>query len=448
MSRLKKIYICTNCGHKEIKWQGRCPSCGAWNSFEEDVISEPSKKMAFKPITDFSSPPLKLSEIKSEPAIKKPIGVDELDRVLDGGTVKGQIILVAGVPGIGKSTLMLSIASSAASKGNEVLYVSGEESLTQISHRAERMSIKEPNITLFSETDITKIIQLINDSNFSFLIIDSIQTLYHPEVPSVPSTPLQIKYVTSEIIKIAKSKNITTFILAHVTKDGEIAGPKLLEHMVDTVLYFEADVSGPYRILRSFKNRFGSVDEIGIFELNDKGIFSTNLQIDSSHLTPLSGRTYTCIIEGKRAFIIRVEALVSRTFYPYPKRVFSSIDPNYAQILLASVEKNTRFKFDSYDVYINIPTAFKTKDRASDLAVCASVISSLTDTKLAQPTAFIGEVGMLGQIYPVPYIPKRINELEKTGFKKIIIPNTKEKIDSKSEIIKISHISEIEGFFK
>ncbi len=447
MSRLKKIYICTNCGHKEIKWQGRCPSCGEWNSFEEDVISEPSKKATFH-LTDFSSSPLKLSEVKSQPIIKKPTGVDELDRVLDGGTVDGQIILIAGVPGIGKSTLMLSLASSAALKGNDVLYVSGEESLTQISHRAQRMSIKEPNITLLSETNITKIIQLINDSHFSFLIIDSIQTLYHPDVPSVPSTPLQIKYVTSEIIKTAKTKNITTFILAHVTKDGEIAGPKLLEHMVDTVLYFEADVNGPYRILRSFKNRFGSVDEIGIFELNDKGIFSTNIQIDSSHLTPLAGRTHTCIIEGRRPFIIRVEALVSKTFYPYPKRVFSSIDPSYAQILLASVEKNTRFKFDSYDVYINIPTAFKTKDRASDVAVCASVISSLTDTNLAQPTAFIGEVGMLGQVYPVQYISKRINELEKNGFKRIIIPNTKEKVDSKSEIIKISHISEIERFFK
>ncbi|MGC8866967.1 MAG: DNA repair protein RadA [Elusimicrobiales bacterium] len=448
MTKLKKIYICTNCGHKEIKWQGKCPSCGAWNSFEEDVIASPSKKTQIKQLTDFSSPPIRLSDIKSQAIEKKPTGIAELDRVLDGGTIGGQIILVGGVPGIGKSTLMLSVASSFASNKNEVLYVSGEESLTQISHRAERISVKNSQITILCESDITKIIQAIDNLNCSLLIIDSIQTLYHPEIPSSPSSPLQIRYVTSEIIKAAKSKNIVTFILAHVTKEGDIAGPKLLEHMVDTVLYFEADVKGPYRILRSFKNRFGSVDEIGIFELNDKGIFSSHIEITPSEITPIAGKTHTCIVEGTRAFITRIEALVSRTFYPYPKRVFYSIDSNYAQILLASIEKNTRFKLESYDVYINIPTAFKTKDKASDLAVCGAVLSSLTNTKLPKSTAFIGEVGMLGQVYPVSYITKRINELEKNGFKMVIIPDVKEKIDSKIEIIKISHISEIERFFQ
>lgn len=449
MNRFKKIYICSECGHKEIKWQGKCPQCGSWNSFEEDVIEEKttnSKKTT--QLTDFSTPPQRLSEIKTLKITKEPTSIEELDKVLDGGTVKGQIILIAGVPGIGKSTLMIELASAYAKKNKEVLYISGEESLNQIALRAERLNIRENKITLLCETDIIKIVDVIRNINPDILIIDSIQTLYHSQIPSSPASPLQIKSVTSEIMKISKNKNITTFILAHVTKEGDIAGPKILEHMVDTVLYFETDMKTPYRVLRSFKNRFGSVDEIGIFEINEKGIFSTSTYTPDDFTLPLAGKTFSCLIEGTRAFITRVEALVTRSFYPYPKRVFSSIDSNYAQILLASIEKNTTLKFDTFDVYINIPTPFKTKDRSSDLAICASIISSLKNIKLSPDTAFIGEVGMLGQIYTVNFIQKRINELEKNGFKKIILPYTKDKITSNIKTIHISHISELEALLK
>lgn len=445
MSKFKRIYICSECGNKEIKWQGRCPQCGSWNSFVEDVIEEKTKKTNIKTLTEFSTPPYKLTEIKTINLEKQKTGIDELDRVLDNGIVEGQIILVAGIPGIGKSTLMLEIASSFAQKNKNVLYVSGEENLNQIALRAERLSIKDKNITILCETDITKINELVNELKPNLLIIDSIQTLYHPDISSTTATPLQIKVITSEIIKIAKTKNITTFILAHVTKEGDIAGPKIVEHMVDTVLYFESDLKTNYRVLRSFKNRFGSVDEIGIFEINEKGIFSASIYSLSEEQSSLPGKTFTCIIEGSRPFITRVEALVNRTFYPYPKRVFSSIDTNYAQILIASIEKNTKIKLDTHDVYINLPTPFKTKDRACDLSICASIISSIKEIKTDPQTAFIGEVSMLGEIYKVSFLQKRINELEKNGFKQIIIPKTKDKITTKTKIIEISHISELQN---
>lgn len=447
MGKFKRIYICSECGHKEIKWQGRCPECGAWNSFVEEVVEESSNKsQKIRQITDFSTPPKRLSEIKTLKITKEPTTIDELDKVLDGGIVPGQIILIAGVPGIGKSTLMLEIASVYAKRDKEVLYVSGEESINQIATRAERLNIKENRITILCETDIEKIIETINKINPAVLIIDSIQTIYTSDIPSSPATPLQIKYATSEIVKISKTKEIITFILAHVTKEGDIAGPKILEHMVDTVLYFETDMKTPYRVLRSFKNRFGSVDEIGIFEINEKGISSASTYNQEDLNTSLAGKTFSCLIEGTRAFITRVEALVVRSFFPYPKRVFSSIDSNYAQILLASIEKNTTLKFDTFDVYINIPTPFKTKDRASDLAVCAAVISSLKNIKIPPDTAFMGEVGMLGQIYSVSYLQKRINELEKNGFKNIVLPYTKDKINSSIKTIFLSHISELEAF--
>ena len=448
MSKFKKIYRCSECGHKVVKWQGRCPQCQAWNTLEEDVEeTNTTTKKAFQ-LSDFSSPPQRLSDIKISKVVKEPTAIDELDKALNGGTVEGQIILIAGVPGIGKSTLMLQLASAYAKKNREVLYVSGEESINQIALRAERLNIKEDRITIFCQTDITKIIETINDLKPNVLIIDSIQTLYHPEIPSAAATPLQIKYVTSEILKVAKGKNITTFILAHVTKEGEIAGPKILEHMVDTVLYFESDMKTPYRVIRSFKNRFGSVDEIGIFEMKENGIFSASSYTPDDFNYPLAGKTFTCLVEGTRAFITRVESLLTRTFYPYPKRVFSSIDSNYAQILLASIEKNTTLRFDTFDVYLNIPTPFRTKDRASDLAVCAAVISSLKNIKVPPDTAFIGEVGMLGQIYPVNFIQKRINELEKNGFKNLIIPQMKDKITTNIKINYISHISSLENFLK
>ncbi|MEF3279407.1 MAG: DNA repair protein RadA [Elusimicrobiota bacterium] len=443
--KLKKIYICSKCGASHYKWQGQCSECGQWNTLIEEVIEEKTKTARKKAIVDFSTQSYRLKDIKTEDAQKIATDIEEFDRVLSGGVVKGQIILIGGVPGIGKSTLVLEIADKLASKDMEVFYVSGEESPQQISLRAKRIGISNNKITIASQTDISEIIKEVNIINPQILIIDSIQTLYHPQFPSSSSSPIQIRECTSELIKIAKTKNITVFILGHVTKEGELAGPKLLEHMVDTVLYFESEKSGEYRILRTFKNRFGNIDEIGIFEMTEKGIISSNSytkqMIDDA---AISGKTYTAIYEGSRAMIIRVESLVSRSFYPYPKRIFSSIDSNYAQILLASIEKNTPLKFDSYDVYINIHSGFKTKDRSIDLSVCAGIISSIKDILIDNQTAFIGEVGMLGQVYPSNYTSKRIIELERNGFNKIFISSRiRETINSKVQIIKISDISSL-----
>jgi DNA repair protein RadA/Sms len=443
--KLKKIYICSKCNTRYPKWQGMCDNCNSWNTLVEDVVEETTKSPKKKSILDFSTDTYKLNDISSLDLSKTPTGIDEFDRVIGGGVVQGQIILIGGIPGIGKSTLVIEIADKLAKKDLDVFYVSGEESPQQLAQRAKRLGIVNDRITVASQTDISKIIEEISNINPQILIIDSIQTLYHPEFPSSSGSPIQIRECASELIKIAKTKNITVFVLGHVTKEGELAGPKLLEHMVDTVLYFENDRSGVYRILRTFKNRFGAVDEIGIFEMTDKGIFSSTSYSESiMDDEALSGKIYSATYEGTRPIIVRIESLLTRSFYPYPKRVFSAIDANYAQILLASIEKNTPLKFDSYDVYINIRSGFKTKDRGIDLGICASIISSVKDLPIDNHTAFLGEVGMLGQIYPSIFMSKRVVELERMGFKKIYIPMSyREVINSKSTIIKVSDIKNL-----
>lgn len=443
--KLKKIYICSKCGSKHLKWQGQCSECGEWNSLVEDVVEESTKTSKKRSIVELSTNRFKLKEIAAQNLNKISTDIKEFDRVLTGGVVLGQTVLIGGVPGIGKSTLIMEIADKLASKNLEVLYISGEESPQQLAQRAKRLDITDEKITVASITDISEIIKTINEINPNVLIVDSIQTLYHPQYPSSTASPVQIRECANELVKIAKTKNIIVFILGQVTKEGDFAGPKLLEHMVDTVLYFENDKDELYRILRTFKNRFGTVDEIGIFEMTEKGLVSKS-DYESSFLndTPSPGASFSATYEGTRPVIIKVEALVNRSFYPYPKRIFSSIDSNYAQILLASIEKNTPVKFDSYDVYINVKSGFKTKDRALDLAVCASAISSIKEIPIDSKTAFIGEVGMLGYVYPAIAMSKRIAELERIGFKKIIISSkTSETLKTKTEIIKIERIAEL-----
>ena len=443
--KLKKIYICSKCGAKYPKWQGQCVECGEWNTLVEDVEEQETKKAVRKSIIELSSKKYKLKEIKDESLDKIKTDIEEFDRVISGGIVKGQTILIGGVPGIGKSTLIMEVAAGLSNKGLDVLYISGEESPHQIAQRAKRLNIDSDRIILASITDISEIINQVNELKPDSLIVDSIQTIYHPQFPSSTASPVQIRECAMELIKIAKTKQIPVFILGQVTKEGDLAGPKLLEHMVDTVLYFENDRYGIYRILRTFKNRFGAIDEIGIFEMRQEGLISSktynqNILSDDN----LAGKTYSATYEGTRPIIMSVEALVNRSFYPYPKRIFSSIDSNYAQILLASIEKNTPLKFDTYDVYLNLNSGFKTKDRGIDLAVCSAVISSIKEIPLTNKTAFIGEVGMLGQIYPATLIQKRISELERAGFNKIVLSaNTNEKINSTAQIIKLKNISEL-----
>lgn len=446
--KFRKIYICSNCGAKYLKWQGQCDECGSWNSLVEDVEKEEVKKKEKKAIVEFSSRRYLLKDISTKPLEKINTGIDEFDRVLTGGVIKGQVVLVGGIPGIGKSTLMMEIAGSFASKGFLVLYISGEESPHQLSQRADRLGIRNDKIIVESITDISEIIKEIDEIKPDIVIVDSIQTIYHPEFGSSPSSPLQIRECSWEFVKLAKSRDIIFFLLGQVTKEGEFAGPKLLEHIVDTVLYFENDKTGGYRILRSFKNRFGNIDEIGIFEMTEKGLISSNNYIDRLvKENNMPGKAYSVSYEGSRSIIISVEALVNRSFYPYPKRVFSLIDSNYAQILLASIEKNTPLRFDNYDVYLNLNSGFKTKDRGIDLAIIASVISSLKDISLPQSTVFIGEVGMLGQIYSAIAMQKKILEVERAGFKRVVISSgVRDLLNTSLEIIKINNIAMLYKF--
>lgn len=420
--------------------------CGEWNSLIEDVIEkQTTNKKERKSIVDFSTNVFKIKDIQIANDNKITTDILEFDRVLSGGVLKGQTILIGGIPGIGKSTLILEAAKGLAQKKLDVLYISGEESPQQIATRAKRLKIEDEKISIASITDITDIIKNINEINPSVVIVDSIQTIYHPSFPSSPSSPIQISHCTSELVKIAKNKNIILFIVGQVTKEGEFAGPKLLEHMVDTVLYFENDRSGIYRILRTFKNRFGNVDEIGIFEMKEEGLISTqNYSTALIDDTKLAGKTYTATQEGTRSIIIRIESLVNKSFYPYPKRVFSSIDNNYAQLLIAAIEKNTPLKFDTFDIYVNVYSGFKTKDRAIDLAICASIISSIKEISIPLKTAFIGEVAILGQIYPTSFIAKKINELERSGFNTIITSSKlNEKINTPLKIIKIDNLNSL-----
>ena len=438
--KLKKIYICSSCGAKYNKWQGQCNECGKWNTLIEDVIEEEIKKTSKKrTLINLSSNVVNLNEIFLKNIERIPTNIEEFDRVIGGGVVRGQTILIGGVPGIGKSTLILQIANSLSLNNMKVLYISAEESQYQILERAKRIDVKSNNIYIASLTDLNDIIKSIDDIEPEVVIIDSIQMITHPQSAGLTGGPSNIKAVTEDLVRIAKLKNIVIFIVGQVTKEGDFAGPKFLEHLVDTVLYFENDREGVFRVLRTFKNRFGSVDEIGIFEMKEKGLVSSyNFSMISNDI--VAGKTYSSVYEGTRAILVSVEALVNRSFYPYPKRIFSFIDPTYSQILLASIEKNTPIKFDTYDVYINIRSQFKTKDKGIDLAVCASLIGSIKDIIFDNKTAFIGEVSMLGEIYPSLFLSKRISEIERNGFKKVYVPYTKEKIETNLEVIKVKNI--------
>lgn len=446
--KFKKVFICSACGYVHYKWQGQCASCGKWNTLVEDVLAEKTKAESKKiSITDFSSPAVTLDKAYETKLEKISSGINEFDRVLGGGIISGQVLLLAGPPGIGKSTLMLEAADGfSKSKNEKILYASGEESVSQIFSRANRLEIKNPDIILLSETNLLTIIENIKKYKPNLLILDSIQTVYHPDIPSSSGSITQIKECAWELLKIAKQNSITLFILGHITKEGELAGPKILEHMVDTVLYFDSERTGIYRILRAYKNRFGDANEIGIFEMTSKGLISADNYFNaiSEEKENLAGRAHTILFEGSRPILSKVEVLANRTFYPYPKRVFTGMDSNRAQILIAAIEKSTQLSFNTLDIFASIAGGFKTSDTAIDLAFCAGLYSSIKDIPLPYNWAFIGEVGILSQLYSVPNISRRINEAVRLGFKKIFIPqSSKLENASKAEIVKVKDIKQL-----
>ncbi len=422
--KFKTVFVCNQCGFETPKWVGKCPDCGAWNSLNEEVKAQEGKKPAgtrTRSFTDFSSDVVKLSESKSVQEERIPTHISEFDRLLGGGLVKGQLTLLAGAPGIGKSTLMLQVAAQ-LSNTKKVLYISGEESINQIAGRAQRLGVNGENIFLHCETDIQKIVQSVQNVKPDVLILDSIQTVYHPEFTSSAGTVAQVRECTSELVRLCKPLGIITFVLGHVTKDGELAGPKILEHMVDCVLYFDTEKDNVLRLLRPHKNRFGSTGEIGLFKMTGNGLQSVDDPSEyfasSSRQKALKGRAYSLALEGSRPLLTEIQALVSPTHYPYPRRVATGVDLNRCLVLFAALEKHIGLPLENKDIYVSLAGGVKLKDPALDLAICAAVISSCKDISLPYNHVFMAEVGILGQAAKVPLIDRRLEEAQRLGFLK------------------------------
>ncbi len=444
MAKPSTVFVCSNCGNESSKWFGRCPACNEWNTcYEEKINLKSSGKSASKK----TATTVKLDDVKKQDIVRTKTGFDELDRVLGGGLVKGSLTLLGGEPGIGKSTLILQICDKIKGEG-QVLYVSGEESAQQIKIRADRLGIKNNDIVFLGETDIDVIEDAILKTNPKLVIIDSIQTMYSDEITSGPGSVSQVREITARIMKMCKQEEITTIIIGHVTKDGNIAGPRVLEHMVDTVLYLEGERYFAYRILRGVKNRFGSTNEIGMFEMNDIGM----CEIDNPSSVLLSeknenvaGSIVVASIEGTRPILVELQALTATSVFGMPRRTANGIDYNRLTLLIAVLEKRTGLPLGNQDVYLNIVGGIKINEPALDLGIILAVSSSFKNIPISNDVIAIGEVGLTGEVRSVNQIEKRIKEAEKLGFKKCIIPESNKKLlkdTYKLDIIDVQNISE------
>lgn len=424
MAKTKTVFYCTSCGNESPKWQGRCSACGAWNTMEEHI-----EKPAAPGRTKASSVGLgrhaqKLCELSGVDENRFSTGMGELDRVLGGGAVVGSLVLVGGAPGIGKSTLLLQICNSLCA-GRSVLYVSGEESERQIKMRAKRLTVAPESLYVLSETRLSDIIESTEEIKPDILIVDSIQTLYNENNESSPGSVSQVKDCTMAMMQLSKSEGITVFVVGHINKDGNIAGPKVLEHMVDCVLYFEGDPNTSYRLLRAAKNRFGSTNEIGVFEMLDCGL----VEVPNPSQMLLAGRPegapgtcVACVMEGTRPVLAEVQALVAKTTFNVPRRTADGFDFNRAALLLAVAEKRGGMNLNVFDAYINVIGGLKLEEPGADLPVILAVASSYRDVPIADDVVAIGEVGLTGEIRSVSHLNQRLQEVSRLGFRKCIIP--------------------------
>ncbi len=430
--QLKKIYACTSCGGTSPKWEGRCPHCGDWNTVHEEIIqketvAEEKKRSWAAGGRQESARPVRLEEVRTGQVRRQETGDGELDRVLGGGIVPGSLVLIGGQPGIGKSTLLLQVATKLPGK---ILYVSGEESEEQIKMRADRLGGGGNECLLLTETNSTKILQLAAETQPNLLVIDSIQTLASPHIDSTPGSVSQVRECAGELQRFAKETDVPVFLIGHITKDGEIAGPKLLEHIVDTVLQFEGDRNHSYRILRTLKNRFGSTDELGIYEMRGTGLREVSNPSElllSQNEEGLSGSAVAATLEGMRPMLIETQALVSKAVFGTPQRTATGFDLRRMAMLLAVLEKRCGLFFSLNDVFLNLAGGIRIDDPALDLAIVAALMSSLEDVSIPHDVCFAGEVGLSGEIRAVNRIEQRITEADRLGFKEIYISkyNTK-----------------------
>lgn len=440
----KTVFCCTECGNETVKWSGRCPSCGAWDSFKEIKLDKVSSRSSSY---STSKVPKLISELDNEEEIRFSTGIGELDRVLGGGAVKGSIVLVGGAPGIGKSTLLLQLCGL-VNDGQKILYVSGEESERQIKMRAQRLGVDGGKIYVLAETGLTEVISAAEKLEPDIVIIDSIQTMFDPTVSSAPGSITQVRECTMAIMRQTKEKGYTTFVVGHINKEGSIAGPKVLEHMVDCVLYFEGERSTSFRILRAGKNRFGSTNEIGVFEMADSGL----KELENPSEILLSGRPdeapgtcVTCVIEGSRPILAEIQALIAPSAYNSGRRSSNGVDYNRATLLLAVIEKRGGMALSGCDAYINVIGGLELDEPSADLATVLAIASSFRDKPLGADLAAVGEVGLSGEVRSINSLNMRLTEISRLGFKRCVIPShIKDDIKAPSglELIAVKDIRE------
>jgi len=439
-------YVCGECGHTSTKWLGNCPNCGSWHTFKEFKVERKTKsqkehKGKVEGLSD-SQPPKKLNEIDSNSEDRFLSNIPELDRVLGGGFVSGSFVLIGGEPGIGKSTLTLQIGKSQSDL--EILYCAGEESAGQIKQRAKRLGVNSDNFYIYTDTDISKVLNEAQKLEPDLLIVDSIQTVYRTELTSMAGSIQQVKECAALLQQLAKKQNITTLVIGHVTKEGDIAGPRVLEHMVDTVLQFEGDSNYNYRMLRSLKNRFGPAQEVGVFEMKENGlhdVLNPSQLFLSEYDSEVSGNAVICSIEGSRPLLVEVQALVTPSNYGTPQRTANGFDHRRLSLLLAVLEKRGGYQFSGQDVYLNIAGGLKVNDPAADLGVTSALVSSLLDKPISNKMAFLGEVGLGGEVRAINKIDQRLGEIKKLGFKHTVIPHANKA--QRTDDLAISEVSNI-----
>lgn len=448
--KTKTIFVCSSCGYESPKWMGKCPACNEWNSFyEEKDVTKSGTKDKKKERTEA----VQLNTVEKKETVRIKTGIEELDRVLGGGFVNGSLTLLGGEPGIGKSTLILQICNEIKVNG-KILYVSGEESAEQIKLRADRLEVKKDNLMFLAETDIDNVEAQIEKLDPEFVIIDSIQTMYSDEITAAAGSVSQVREITARVMKMCKQKGLTTIIIGHVTKDGNIAGPRVLEHMVDTVLYLEGERYFSYRILRGVKNRFGSTNEIGMFEMVNEGLVEIkdpSKILISDKESHEAGTVVVVSVEGTRPLLVELQALVTQSFFGMPRRNAIGIDYNRLTLLGAVLEKKARVNLGNQDIYLNVVGGLKINEPALDLGICLSIISSFKNKPISKDVIAIGEVGLTGEVRNVNMIEKRIKEAEKLGYKTCIIPESNKKLlknEFKLDIIPVKNILDAIDYLK